>query len=103
MSGVTLQTLYSLNGAIMGYTVAIVFPIWLHLKCIWYDRSSGCILNDEDWNRRLKPNKCGCLTRYSSRFVLYIETAFLVVVIIAGLVLLASVIYGLTGGNAHKK
>lgn len=47
-SGVHLQVLISINGAVVGYTYVIVIPIWIHLKCVWYDKSSGAIEGDEE-------------------------------------------------------
>jgi len=43
MSRVNLQVLYALNGALLGYSNVIIIPIWVHLKCLWWDRSSGKI------------------------------------------------------------
>jgi hypothetical protein len=43
ISGINLQALISFNGAVVGYSYVIVIPIWIHLKCVWYDRSSGFI------------------------------------------------------------
>ena len=40
-SGTNLQALISFNGAVVGYSYVIVIPIWIHLKCVWYDKSSG--------------------------------------------------------------
>ena len=50
VSGINLQTIYSLNGAVLGYIYIILFPIAIHLKCVFYDRSSGVIEDDEEWN-----------------------------------------------------
>lgn len=58
-SNVTLQTLYAINGAVLGYSNVIVVPIWIHLKCLW-DRNSGHIEDDFDHNLQLKPNCCEC-------------------------------------------
>ena len=46
ISGINLQALISFNGAVVGYSYVIVIPIWIHLKCVWYDRSSGYIEGD---------------------------------------------------------
>jgi hypothetical protein len=43
ISGINLQALISFNGAVVGYSYVIVIPIWIHLKCVWYDRSSGLV------------------------------------------------------------
>jgi len=46
ISGINLQALISFNGAVVGYSYVIVIPIWIHLKCVWYDRSSGYVEDD---------------------------------------------------------
>lgn len=43
LSGVHLETLVIINGAIVGFTYVILIPIWLHLKCLLYDNSCGYI------------------------------------------------------------
>ena len=42
-SGIDLQIIFSLNGALLGYIYIIIFPIFVHWKCIFYKRSSGVI------------------------------------------------------------
>ena len=41
--GVKVQTIFVINGSVLGFLYVILIPIWMHLKCIWYDRSSGTI------------------------------------------------------------
>jgi len=60
MSRVNLQVLYALNGALLGYSNVIIIPIWVHLKCLWWDRSSGKIEGDEEWNSKMTTNACSC-------------------------------------------
>lgn len=43
VSGVHLQILISFNGAVVGYIYVVIIPIWIHFKCVYYDRSSGYI------------------------------------------------------------
>ena len=59
ISDVNLISIFALNGAVIGYIFVFVLPIWVHLKCIWYDRSGGRIQDNEDWNSVVKPNGCG--------------------------------------------
>jgi hypothetical protein len=33
----------TLNGAIIAFVYVVIVPSWLHLKCVFYDRSSGYI------------------------------------------------------------
>lgn len=45
-SGVDLITIFAFNGAVIAYLNVLVIPIWLHLKCIWYNKSGGRIEGD---------------------------------------------------------
>ena len=58
VSGIDLQLIFSLNGALLGYVYIILFPIYVHFKCVFFDRSSGAIVDDEEWNSTLVPNAC---------------------------------------------
>lgn len=44
--GINLQTIFVINGTIIGYLYVFVVPIWMHFKCVWVDRSSGTIEGD---------------------------------------------------------
>ena len=55
---VSLVTILVLNGTICCFTYVIVFPIWIHLKCVLYDRTSGFIEGDEEGNKCIKMNQC---------------------------------------------
>lgn len=41
--GANFQLLYTVNGSVVAFSYVIVIPVWVHLKCIWYDGSSGTI------------------------------------------------------------
>ena len=41
--GVNLITVYAINGAVIGYAYVFFTPITIHLKCVWFDHSSGFI------------------------------------------------------------
>ena len=43
MAGAQLQTIYAINGAVIGYIYVILIPIFIHFKCVWVDRTSGTI------------------------------------------------------------
>ena len=42
-TGIKLQTLISVEGAVVGYSYVVIVPIWIHLKCVWYDKTSGTV------------------------------------------------------------
>ena len=42
-TGVTIDTLVVLDGSVTKFFSVIVTPIWIHLKCVYYDKSSGFI------------------------------------------------------------
>ena len=94
MSGVNLKTIFTLNGAVLGYIYIILFPIYVHLKCIYSDKSCGFIENDEEWNSKIVPNVCECDNSYSAKWKLYLETVFLILVCILGFGLLLSTVIG---------
>ena len=58
--GANFQLLYSLNGSVIAFSYVLVIPVWIHLKCVWFDRSSGTIKGDDEWNSQIVPNKCLC-------------------------------------------
>jgi hypothetical protein len=43
ISGVEVETMISIDGAIVGFTYIIVIPVWIHFKCVFYDFSSGWV------------------------------------------------------------
>lgn len=43
---VTIRTLVVLDGAVTKFISVIVTPIWIHLKCLYYDKSCGFIEGD---------------------------------------------------------
>lgn len=49
-TGIDLRTMIIVDGAVIKYMCVIVIPIWIHFKCVFYDKSSGYILNDEQRN-----------------------------------------------------
>ena len=101
VSGINLSTIFSLNGAVLGYIYIILFPIWVHFKCIYKDKSSGYIEDDPEWNKNIVQNVCQCEAGYSSKWKLYLETAFLILVCILGLGLLVTTVIGLFQPQAH--
>lgn len=40
---ISLQTIISLNGAIIMVLLDIIFPMWIHYRCVLIDRHSGQI------------------------------------------------------------
>ena len=56
ISNINLQSLISFNGAVVGYSYVIVIPIGIHLKCLWKDRSSGFVDDDDEHNQGIMMN-----------------------------------------------
>ena len=71
-TGLSFQVMYAINGTVIALHYTTIVPIWIHFKCIWYDRSSGTIENDPEWNSQLKPNICCCKNHYRSKWTLYL-------------------------------
>ena len=82
--GLSLVDILVINGTIICFTYVIVFPIWMHLKCVLYDRSSGFIEGDEEWNKGIQLNRCECDVTYSSKWGLYLEICLLIATLIYG-------------------
>ena len=72
VSGVQLETIFSVNGTFLGYIFIIIFPIWVHFKCIFSDKASGFVENDDEWNKNIVQNVCQCDTTYSAKWKLYL-------------------------------
>ena len=87
-----LQFLINIEGAIVGYTYVVIIPIWIHLKCVWYDKSSGTVEGDEERNSQIKPNYCECENHYRSKFTLYAETAFMILALLFGFALMCYIL-----------
>jgi len=61
-----------ISGSIIGYMFAIFIPIWIHLKCLHYDKSSGFIKDEDERNMEIVMNDCECDLVYSSRWTMYL-------------------------------
>jgi hypothetical protein len=85
LADVHLDTMVEINGAVFGYCNSILLPIIMHLKCIYYDKSSGSIGNDHEHNAQIVKNGCHCEHHYSSKWTLYLETFLLVLTCLLGL------------------
>ena len=75
---ISLQVMITLGGGVLSVLGNLIFPVWIHLKCVFYDRSSGQIEGDDQWNASIEPNECKCEVVYGSKWALYGETVFLV-------------------------
>lgn len=81
---ISLSLIIDISGSIIGYLFAIFIPIWIHLKCLHYDKSSGFIEDDEDRNMEVVLNDCECNITYRSKYTLYAETAALISCVLFG-------------------
>ncbi len=43
VSGVRLDVMISINGAVVGFFYVFMIPIWIHFRCVFWNRSSGYI------------------------------------------------------------
>ena len=78
-----MDTLISINGSILGNLIAIVIPICLHIKCIYFDKKSGNIVGELIENT--EADSCNCHYTYSNKVNKYIELGFLIAVFILGM------------------
>jgi hypothetical protein len=84
----SVKHLMTLAGAVVAVSTVILFPITLHLKCVFFDKSSGYVLGDEDRNQQIQPNKCMCDITYRSKWHLWLETSFLILCLAVGLTIM---------------
>ena len=96
-TGVQLKTLVVLDGAVTKFISVIVAPIWIHLKCLYYDKSSGYIVGDEERNSEIIMNPCQCHAVYKSKWTMYLETFVLILILLAGFYLLFFILGSVTG------
>jgi hypothetical protein len=80
---VSIDTLISINGSIVGNLIVIVIPICLHIKCVFFDKKCGNIEGELVENTEDK--SCTCLYTYSNKATKYIELGFLILVFIFGM------------------
>lgn len=85
LTDVHVDTMIEINGAVLGYCNSLLLPIFLHLKCIYYNKTSGTINDDHEHNAQITQNSCKCEHHYSSRWSLYLETFILVLICLLGL------------------
>jgi len=87
---VSIQAIINFDGAFILVLLDVILPMWIHYRCIFKDRHSGYIEDDEEWNASIQPNKCQCDVRYRSKWMLYLETFMMVVITIGSIFLMAS-------------
>ncbi len=58
VSGLSLDVMITLNGAVIIFFYMLVIPIWVHFRCVFWSRSSGYIEDDPEWNREIVLNEC---------------------------------------------
>jgi hypothetical protein len=68
----------------------IIFPMWIHYRCIFKDKNSGYIEGDNEWNASIQPNKCQCDVRYKSKWILYAEVFIMVLLVLGSIFLMVS-------------
>jgi hypothetical protein len=47
---VPFSIILDFTGALLGYLFSMFIPIFIHLKCLHFDRSSGYVKGDDDRN-----------------------------------------------------
>jgi hypothetical protein len=98
LSQVSIDTLININGSIVGNLIVIVIPIWLHIKCVFFDKKCGNI--EEDLVENTENVSCNCHYTYSNKATKYIELGFLILVLIFGIyTMFAAIKSQLTSGK----
>ena len=81
---VPLSMILDFAGALLGYIFTMFIPIFIHLKCLHFDHSSGYIKGDDERNLSIVSNECECDLVYRSKYTLWLETFILLFVDIYG-------------------
>lgn len=76
----------------LGFILGFAVPIFIHVKCTFYDRSSGFVKGDDDRNLGITMNTCQCDNYYSSKWAMYLEIVALAGACLLGLYLSVSAI-----------
>ena len=58
LTGLYLDVLIELYGAIFGFLYLIFMPIYFHFSCVFQTRSSGFIKGDDERNIDIELNEC---------------------------------------------
>ena len=95
-----VDELMAYRGAILGFLYLLMMPIVMHLKCVYYDRSSGFIRGGDESNMEIRLNSCECDVTYASKWTLWIETAFLILSLLLGAVIMVSTLVSIAQGDS---
>lgn len=87
-----------INGSVLGFLIGFAAPVFIHLKCTFYDRSSGFVKGDDDRNVAVTMNVCQCDNYYSSKWTMYLEVVALAGICALGLYLSVSAILNVING-----
>lgn len=56
----------------MGFIYIIIIPVAIHLKCVYYDKASGEIVDDHEHNSKIKKHNCECDIVYKSKLTMWL-------------------------------
>ena len=84
-TGLYLDIMLEVYGAVFVYVYNLVLPVLLHLYCLYRAKSSGHIRHaQDDSNHDIQLNDCHCTNTYYSKWTLYLETVVLVAMVLFG-------------------
>lgn len=69
----------------MSLFYVIIIPVAIHLKCVYFDKSSGYVHCEYDDNRKIVQNACECEIVYPSKEVKYFEFGWIIITVCVGL------------------
>lgn len=72
VSGINLKTMIEINGSVLGFLIGFAAPVFIHLKCTFYNKSSGFVKGDDARNAEIAMNVCQCDNYYSSKLTMYL-------------------------------
>ena len=84
-TGVVVKIMVEINGAIFSLLYVYLTPVFIHLSCLYRERSSGEIEGDDEHNAQIVPNECECEVKYRSKWTMWADTVFCVLIVIVAL------------------
>ena len=101
LSKIRFVAILEFNGAIIGYLIVLVFPIALHVKCVYfsdYDEETGELLfevEEENGEMVRRDGRCRCNFAYRNSLTKKIELAYLITGLMVGAFVMYYTLYTL--------
>ena len=97
---VKIATIIELNGSVIGFCYVLLFPIIIHLKCVYFNKrdENGVMITemrDDKGELEAIEGECKCQVTYMNNFTKYLELICLIAALIVGLLTVVYTLYTL--------